>query len=327
VDETSSGPASSLKYQVYTYLVILEVIKLAVIPVGMISWLRWGPAGSRMELIIKLIIVGCYIVWIVITGNWPYLSLYARYLLFLFFLIVAVLSLFSVASLRQYPPNTTFIALNVIITLPFVLLVVWAFKSMTYPKPAVQLQFPLTQGTYYVARGGSNWSLNGHGGGDSPQHYAVDILAINKLGMRANGLYPRDLNAYVIYGKVVYSPCDGEVLRVQDGLPDNIPSETDRLHPPGNHIWLRMDGDVYVLLGHLMNGSVLVKPGDRINRGTRVGKVGNSGNTSEPHLHVHAMRLLHAKSVESEYLLGNGDAIPLLFGGRFLTRNQLYYAK
>lgn len=314
----------------YTYIIILEFVRLAVIPAGMISWVQWWPAGSRAELVFKLIIVGCYVVWVAVTGNWAYLSVYARYLLLVLFLLAAASSLYSAAPLPWRAPNasqTTFVALNLGVALPFLLLMLWAFKGKTHPEPVVQLQFPLAHGTYYVGQGGSNWSLNGHGGGDSPQHYAVDILALNKLGMRATGLYPKELNAYVIYGRAVYSPCEGEVLWVQDGLPDNMPSETDRLNPAGNHVWLRTGGDVYVLLGHLMKGSVPVKPGDSVRRGTPIGKVGNSGNTSEPHLHVHAVRLPHAESADSKYLLSNGEPLPLLFGGRFLTRNQLYQAE
>ncbi len=63
----------------------------------------------------------------------------------------------------------------------------------------------------------------------------------------------------------------------------------DRESPPGNHIVLRCHG-VAILMAHLKNRSVIPREGDRVSHGQPIGRVGNSGNTSEPHLHLHSVR-------------------------------------
>jgi murein DD-endopeptidase MepM/ murein hydrolase activator NlpD len=70
-------------------------------------------------------------------------------------------------------------------------------------------------------------------------------------------------------------------------------------------------------MAHLMQGSVLVKIGDRVTAGQTLARVGNSGNTSEPHLHIHAK---HGGRPES---MLDGEGVPIRFGGRWLIRNSL----
>ena len=84
---------------------------------------------------------------------------------------------------------------------------------------------------------------------------------------------------------------------------------------------IRLDElDVNLLLAHLKRGSVLVKIGDRVSAGQPIGHVGNSGNTSEPHLHVHAQRQV-TKDGNTEWV-----GVPICFGSRWLVRNSLVRA-
>lgn len=57
----------------------------------------------------------------------------------------------------------------------------------------------------------------------------------------------------------------------------------------GNHVVLDLGGGRYAFYAHLRKGSVAVHPGDRVRRGQVLAKVGNTGNTSAPHLHFHLM--------------------------------------
>ena len=57
--------------------------------------------------------------------------------------------------------------------------------------------------------------------------------------------------------------------------------------PAGNHVVLDLGSGEYALLAHLRRGSVRVRPGQRVRRGETLGRCGNSGNSSEPHLHFH----------------------------------------
>jgi hypothetical protein len=75
---------------------------------------------------------------------------------------------------------------------------------------------------------------------------------------------------------------------------------------------------VEVVLAHLRSGSVAVAEGERVTVGDVLGRVGNSGNTTQPHLHIHAER----GGLPGEILDGQG--VPITFGGRFLVRNALF---
>jgi hypothetical protein len=91
-------------------------------------------------------------------------------------------------------------------------------------------------------------------------------------------------------------------------------SRTARL--PGNHVLLECDG-VHVLLAHFKRGSVRVAQSDHVTIDTVVGLVGNSGNTNEPHLHIHAQR---PAASGREPL--SGDPLPIRLDGRYLVRND-----
>ncbi|MCC6163641.1 MAG: M23 family metallopeptidase [Acidobacteria bacterium] len=82
----------------------------------------------------------------------------------------------------------------------------------------------------------------------------------------------------------------------------------------GNHVMLDCSG-VWVLLGHLQRGSVGVRPDQAVATGDVLGRVGNSGNTSEPHLHIHAQR----PGSNAEPM--SGTPLPIRLDGRYLVRN------
>ena len=83
----------------------------------------------------------------------------------------------------------------------------------------------------------------------------------------------------------------------------------------GNHVILDCGG-VHVVLGHFQQGSVRVGVGDEVQRGTWLACVGNSGMSSEPHLHVHAQLPGTAGAPMA------GDPLPMRFEGRFLVRGD-----
>ena len=83
----------------------------------------------------------------------------------------------------------------------------------------------------------------------------------------------------------------------------------------GNFVFMDCEG-VHILMGHMERGTVRVGPREQIRVGVVVGNVGNSGNTSEPHLHIHAQR-----PAESDAFL-SGDPLAVRLDGRFLVRND-----
>lgn len=123
-------------------------------------------------------------------------------------------------------------------------------------------------------------------------------------------MYPKKLEKYYIYGDDLVSPCTGEVIQVRNDAADFTPPEKDDIHLEGNYVQLKCDDyDAHIYLAHMQKGSVTVQKGDRLEVEQAIGKVGNSGNTTEPHLHIHAEQ--------------NGEGVPITFDGRFLVRNSL----
>ncbi|HHY35094.1 MAG TPA: M23 family metallopeptidase [Firmicutes bacterium] len=110
------------------------------------------------------------------------------------------------------------------------------------------------------------------------------------------------------------SPTQGVVISAVDGLPDMDIGKSDRDNPAGNHVILETVDGVRLLLAHLRQGSIVVHEGRRVDAGQVLAQVGNSGNSSEPHLHIQAM-------MRTEN--GTWIGIPLKIQGRILHRGQL----
>ena len=192
------------------------------------------------------------------------------------------------------------------------------------PAGAVDLSFPLQGGRFAVLHGGGGAALNHHRSVPA-QAYATDVVALNHRGRRARGVRPEALDAYEIFDRAVVAPCDGIVSGTSDGAPDAPIGRADPLKPAGNHVLLFCAAGragITLLLAHFRSGSVAVARGDRVRRGTLLGRVGNSGNSTEPHLHVHAVR---GSETDPGAVLVTAHAVPLTFNGRFPTRNDVIH--
>jgi hypothetical protein len=191
---------------------------------------------------------------------------------------------------------------------------VLALLGRRAPPGALDLAFPLRGGTFIVGQGGASKVVNHHFGHAS-QRYALDVLMLNGAGVRARGFYPATLERYAAWDAQVVSPCDGVIAAAIDELPDLPPPRRDPAHPAGNHVAIE-SGGATIYLAHLRRGSVAVRAGDHVRAGQPIGRVGNSGNTTEPHLHVHAERGPYPGRFSGR------PAVPITFAGRFLVRND-----
>ncbi len=273
---------------------------------------------SQFGWLVKALISGVFFTYLFIAGRWDWLSIYLRYL---YVVVYAILLVVSYRRIRQRP----FFASNgrspwrrhgwALLELAlFIGFVGYTASGFFVDGNPVRLTFPLENGRFYVGQGGSNPVLNAHNRNQA-QQFALDITEINAAGRRASGLYPTNPDQFVIFGETIHSPCDGVVVSAVDGLPDNDPPARDTEHLAGNHVVIHCEG-VNVLLAHMQNGSLLVQADETVRTGQPLGQVGNSGNTTEPHLHIHA--------VPEDDTVMNGTGVPLEFEGVFPTRNTIF---
>jgi hypothetical protein len=126
------------------------------------------------------------------------------------------------------------------------------------------------------------------------QRFAIDWMQLDDRGRLASGDLS-DVQSYTGYGAEVLAVADGTVVATLDALPEQRPPNLPEpltinlTNVLGNHVILDLGDDVFVLYAHLQPGSVAVQPGQRVQRGQGLGKLGNTGNTSAPHLHLHLM--------------------------------------
>lgn len=181
---------------------------------------------------------------------------------------------------------------------------------------------PLWNGAFYVVQGGDNLLVNGHrlSSQATAQRYALDIVKLSLGGRSASRLFPgEDLSQYAVYTEPVYAPCDGTVLLAENGFEDLPAGTSDPEHPAGNYVAIGCDEGFTVVLAHLQRGN-FGSVGERVRAGGRIGRVGNSGNTTEPHLHIHAV----AGLVKDErQALFTGDGIPFTINDTVLFKNAI----
>jgi Peptidase family M23 len=143
-----------------------------------------------------------------------------------------------------------------------------------------------------------------------PERFAVDWI---KLGPDGNSYHGNESKnaSYYAYGANIHAVADGRVVSTKDGMPENVPHSSrmattiDIDNIAGNNVIEDLGGGRYAMYAHLIPGSILVKPGDHIIQGQVIGKLGNSGNSSEPHLHF---------QISTGTLPLNGEGVPFEIG-------------
>lgn len=124
------------------------------------------------------------------------------------------------------------------------------------------------------------------------QRFAVDFSALLDDAGRTHVGDPDENASYFDYGQPVLAVADATVVEAVDDRPDQIANHAVDLpaaEQDGNHVILRLAEGVYVGYAHLVPGTVHVHPGDRVHAGDVLGRLGNSGSSSGPHLHLQVM--------------------------------------
>lgn len=173
--------------------------------------------------------------------------------------------------------------------------------SIESSRPAATVRLP-ANGPLKVGWGGDSVATNRHAAVPD-QRWAYD-LAVEPFGIGSERL-----GDYGCYGVEVVAPVAGPVVIAHDGEPDIPPGALPAAvtQPLGNHVVIEHQG-AYLLIAHLREGSVAVQAGQTVAEGERLGECGNSGNTSEPHIHIHYQRQNPA-----EFPLNFAEGLPLFF--------------
>lgn len=127
-----------------------------------------------------------------------------------------------------------------------------------------------------------------------PELYGIDFLQIGANGRTFKGDIHQNKN-YYCYNQEVLAVADGKIVSIQDGIAENNPHtkqfavQINEKTLPGNYIIIDLGNNKFAAYGHLIPGSIKVKVGDSVKRGDVIAKLGNSGNSAEPHLHFQMM--------------------------------------
>ncbi|MCL2368030.1 MAG: M23 family metallopeptidase [Oscillospiraceae bacterium] len=142
-------------------------------------------------------------------------------------------------------------------------------------------------GKWTVFNGGIGKGMS-HSWSIVAQRYAYDFIIMDETGKSFAGDNTR-LESYYCYGKDVIAPADGRVVKISSKHRDSRVSGEkvycDTWDIRGNFVVIKHAAKEYSVFAHLLPGSITVGKGDQVRQGQVIAKCGNSGNTSEPHLH------------------------------------------
>lgn len=157
------------------------------------------------------------------------------------------------------------------------------------------------RGSWFVFWGGDTKKLNYHHD-DAAEKYALDMVILDTAGKTHSGPGTKNQDYYA-YGQDVLAPADGEIVEAVDGFRDNLPQKTTNDYAyPGNFLMIKHGEKLCSVLEHLRQGSVSVRAGQEVKVGQKLGECGNSGNSTEPHLHFHVMDNDTLRTLDKNYV-------------------------
>ena len=191
-------------------------------------------------------------------------------------------------------------------------------------RPAGMRMFPVVRygqhGRYRLPVSGCWLVSSGHAFGlehrrwYNKSHFGWDLVMVDAEGdPKGDG---NRLVDYYGFSQPVVAPADGRVVLAEDRHGDNPPGQIGA-RGAANYVLLDTGGNEHVKLAHLMKGSLLVKTGDSVEQGQPLARVGNSGMSDAPHLHVHFQRV----QFDEDGTIVGESPLPLRFSDYQVTSN------
>jgi hypothetical protein len=145
------------------------------------------------------------------------------------------------------------------------------------------------------------------------QKNAFDMIITDSAG-KSHKTDGKNNEDYYAFGKELLAPANGEIVLVVDGIKDNKPGVLNPSYIPGNTVIIKTSNNEYLFFAHFKQHSIQVKQGEIVQQGDVLGLCGNSGNSSEPHLHFHIqnvenMNIATGAKAYFEEILVNGILI------------------
>ncbi|HKJ34133.1 MAG TPA: hypothetical protein VKA34_20040 [Balneolales bacterium] len=299
--------------QNHTILLLIQVV----VPLSLVLWFTVKKIESQLELILDIILTVSVIGFIIVAGRWDIFSIYFQYILILIYAIAFFHRIRIFNELDFFPDGTVlgwFITLfKIIIIGAFALLNYQLYEALQPDANGITINAPFDKGEFYVTDGGSNKLLNNNVKSKS-QKNAINLVKLSLLGGHAKTLNPENLSDFEIYKDTVFSPVDGQIIKVVDNIPNRTSGNSLKSHPLGNYIVIQYTNCLLVL-SNLQPHSSLVNKNMFITSGEPIAQVGASGDFHEPLLHIFAVKTTNIDSMKSQ------SGIPIFFNNTFPVKN------
>ncbi|WP_430972835.1 peptidoglycan DD-metalloendopeptidase family protein [Sunxiuqinia rutila] len=264
--------------------------------IGIVLLLLFGKQSNRAYLLHVLSsAVFMYLVYVYIPWT-TYGSAYLKYVYLVFYLLALGLSLrYTKRVVRNMAPGWVkmggyFFKAMLLGLLIIPLLYIDLSTRLEKPSKEIDLHFPFKNGNYAIVGGGNNVLLNYHIELEQAYyHRAFDFVKLGKFGNTGLSLLQPDaLNAdSYIFGDSIFSPCSGIITTVVNDQPDHEPGKLEDFADDRANVVAIKNQDNYIILAHFKQHTIVVDTLDLVEMGDFIGLVGNSGESSSPHLHIH----------------------------------------
>ncbi|MFC2083713.1 M23 family metallopeptidase [Bacteroidota bacterium] len=184
-----------------------------------------------------------------------------------------------------------------------------------YYETKTKLSLPF-KGEWHVSQGGRNINHNQHAVAVD-QRFAYDFLIKrDKFTYENDGSKNED---YFCFNKEILAPGTGIIVKILNDIDDSLPGEMPEI--PGNYVIINHGNNEYSVLAHFKKGSIVVKPGDEVKIGQLLSYCGNSGHSSQAHLHYH---------LQNSPVIFEGEGLPAKFqsynaDGEFIERGEPFW--